>query len=70
MASKLKPSVKQYVKDARGRQSNKFEWKHYTPASTSTKELVELYQKLPRKRGVITVELVKRGIALPVLAKG
>ena len=43
MASKLKPSVKQYVKDARGRMTQRFEWKHYTPASTKTEELVELY---------------------------
>ena len=68
MASKLKPSVRSYVKDARGRQTNKFEWKHYTPAATKTEELLELYQKLPRKRGVISVELQRRGIDLPVLA--
>ena len=69
MASKLKPSVKQYIKDARGRMTQRFEWKHYTPASTKTEELVELYTKLPRKRGLIKVELLKRGVEVPVLAK-
>lgn len=69
MASKLKPSVKKYVKDARGRMTQRFEWKHYTPASTKTEELVELYTKLPRKRGLIKVELLKRGVEVPVLAK-
>jgi len=69
MAAKLKPSMKNYIKDARGRSTNKFEWKHYTPASTTTKELFELYVKLPRKRGMIAMELLKRGEVLPVLAK-
>jgi|TARA_B100000780_G_scaffold1294_1_gene1078 hypothetical protein len=69
MASKLKPSVKKVIKDARGRNTNKWEWIHYTPAATRTEELNELYLKLPRKRGVIAVELLKRGVVLPVLAK-
>ena len=49
--------------------TQRFEWKHYTPASTKTNELVELYTKLPRKRGLIKVELLKRGVEVPVLAK-
>ena len=34
MPAKLKPSTKDYVRDARGKMTNKFTWKHYTPHNT------------------------------------
>ena len=43
MPAKLKPSSKEYVRDARGKMTNKFTWKHYTPHNTSTEELKKMY---------------------------
>ena len=42
MPAKLKPSTKEYARDARGRMTNKFTWKHYTPSNTSTEELKKM----------------------------
>ena len=42
MAPKLKPSSKEYERDSRGRMTQKWKWKHYTVASTSTAELEKL----------------------------
>ena len=62
MAPKLKPSSKEYKKDRNGRMTSKWEWKHYTVASTSTKELLKHLDSpsKKRKRKVISLELKKR----------
>lgn len=62
MAPKLKPSTKEYKRDRNGRMTSKWTIKHYTVASTSTKELIESIEKLPRKKNVILKELAKRGV--------
>ena len=63
MPIKLKPSTKDYIRDARGKMTNKCIWKHYTSTNTSTEELKKLYKKdsYKRKKEVIKRELVKRG---------
>ena len=63
MSTKLKPSSKEYKKDRNGRMTSKWEWKHYTVASTSTEELIKLYDSpsYKRKKELIRKELVKRG---------
>lgn len=62
MPPKIKPSTKEYSRDANGRMTNKWKWKHHTVSGTSTKELLELYESpsYTRKKGVIKAELLKR----------
>jgi len=62
MAPKLKPSSKEYERDSRGRMTQKWKWKHYTVASTSTAELEKLLvsPSMTRKKNVIQRELEKR----------
>ena len=62
MPAKLKPSTKEYARDARGRMTNKFTWKHYTPNNTSTEELKKMYESssYSRKKNIIKRELIKR----------
>ena len=62
MGAKVKPSVKEYKRDARGRMTNQYKWKHYNVESISTKELLEYYNSdsYRRKKEVIRLELVKR----------
>tara|TARA_R100000734_G_C3284583_1_gene77535 strand:+ start:47 stop:247 length:201 start_codon:yes stop_codon:yes gene_type:complete len=62
MPAKLKASTKEYVRDARGRMTNKFTWKHYTPHNTSTEELKKMYESnsYSRKKNIIKRELIKR----------
>ena len=62
MAPKLKPSTKEYKRDARGKMTNQWSWKHYTVASTSTEELKKYYvnSSYKRKKEVIKRELEKR----------
>ena len=62
MAPKLKPSSKEYIRDRNNKMTSKWQWKHYTVASTSTKELIENLSKLPRKKNVILKELNRRGV--------
>ena len=66
MPAKIKPSSKQYIKDVKGRQTNKFKLVHYTPSNTSTEELKKLYKSdsYKRKKELIRKELVKRGIEI------
>tara|TARA_Y100000592_G_scaffold13605_1_gene19200 strand:+ start:599 stop:799 length:201 start_codon:yes stop_codon:yes gene_type:complete len=66
MPVKLKPSTKDYVRDERGRMTNKFQWKHYTVSNTSTEDLKKYYTSstMTRKKGVIKRELERRGISL------
>ena len=60
MPAKLKPSTKEYARDARGRMTNKFTWKHYTPHNTSTEELKKMYESssYSRKKNIIKRELL------------
>ena len=62
MPAKLKPSSKEYVRDARGKMTKKWAWKHYTPAMTSTEELEKLLENsdYKRKRNIILKEFAKR----------
>ena len=63
MPVKIKPSTKDYIRDARGKMTNKWVWKHYTVSNTSTEELKKYYKNdsYKRKKEVIRKELVKRG---------
>jgi len=62
MPAKLKPSTKEYIK-VNNKMTNKFFIKHYTVSSTSTDELIKLYNSpsYKRKKELIRKELVKRG---------
>ena len=62
MGAKVKPSTKEYKRDARGKMTNQYTWKHYNVESISTKELLEYYNSdsYKRKKEVIRLELVKR----------
>tara|TARA_R100000697_G_scaffold22503_2_gene30125 strand:- start:332 stop:532 length:201 start_codon:yes stop_codon:yes gene_type:complete len=62
MPAKLKPSTKEYARDARGRMTNKYTWKHYTPHNTPTEELQKMYESdsFKRKKNIIKRELIKR----------
>lgn len=60
--NKIKPSVKEYKKDSKGKMLKQWSWKHFTVHSTSTKELEELYTNFnyKRKKEMIKLELIKR----------
>lgn len=62
MPAKLKPSTKEYIK-VNNKMTNRFRIKHYTVSSTSTEELIKLYDSpsYKRKKELIRKELVKRG---------
>lgn len=62
MGAKVKPSVKEYKRDARGKMTKQWTWKHYNVESISTKELKEFYSSpsYKRKKEAIRLELVKR----------
>jgi len=62
MGAKIKPSVKEYKRDAKGKMTKQWKWKHYNVESISTKELKEFYtsNNYKRKKEVIRLELVKR----------
>ncbi len=64
MPVKIKPSTKDYLRDARGKMTNKWVWKHYNVEGISTKELKEFYtsSNYKRKKEVIRLELVKRNV--------
>jgi hypothetical protein len=66
MPVKIKPSTKDYIRDSRGKMTNKWVWKHYTVTNTSTEELKKLYgnPSYSRKKEVIRKELVKRGVEI------
>ena len=63
MPAKLKPSTKEYIK-VNNKMTNRFRIKHYTVSSTSTDELIKLYDSpsYKRKKELIRKELVKRGV--------
>ena len=62
MPAKIKPSNKEYNRDARGKMLKTFTWKHFTPAGISTEELKKFYKedKFKRKKNIIKRELLKR----------
>ena len=62
MGAKIKPSIKDYKRDARGKMTKQWTWKHYNVESISTKELKEFYSSpsYKRKKEAIRLELVKR----------
>ena len=62
MGAKIKPSAKEYKRDAKGKMTKQWTWKHYNVESISTKELKEFYTSpsYSRKKEVIRLELVKR----------
>ncbi len=43
MGAKIKPSIKEYKRDARNKRTNKWVWRHFNVESISTKELKEFY---------------------------
>ena len=49
MPAKLKPSTKEYIK-VNNKMTNRFRMKHYTVSSTSTEELLKLYESDSYKR--------------------
>ena len=61
MPVKIKPSTKDYIRDSRGKMTNKWVWKHYTVSNTTTEELQKLYKNdsYKRKKEVIKKEYVK-----------
>ena len=64
MPVKIKKSTKEYVRDARGKMTNKLTWKHYTVSNTSTEELLKLLSSpsQTRNKNKITRELQRRGV--------
>lgn len=62
MPAKLKQSSKEYIRDSRGKMTNKFVWKHFTPSGTKTSELLKMYSdnKFRKKKNLIKKELLKR----------
>jgi|TARA_A200000159_G_C7288473_1_gene324623 hypothetical protein len=64
MPVKIKKSTKEYVRDARGKMTNKWTWKHYTVSNTSTEELLKLLSSpsQTRNKNKITRELQRRGV--------
>ena len=62
MGAKIKPSIKDYKRDARGKMTKQWTWKHYNVESISTKELKEFYSSpsYKRKQEAIRLELVNR----------
>ena len=64
MPVKIKKSTKEYVRDARGKMTSKWTWKHYTVSNTSTEELLKLLSSpsQTRNKNKITRELQRRGV--------
>ena len=62
MPVKLKPSIKQYLKDKNGKQTSNWVWIHYTVNNTPTAELKKYYENpsFSRKKQVIKRELERR----------
>ena len=62
MPAKLKPSTKEFIRDANNRMTNKWFWKHYTVSATSTEDLKKYLAdpNYSRKKNMIVRELKKR----------
>jgi len=63
MPPKIKPSTKEYIK-VNNKMTNRFRIVHYTPSNIKTEELIKLYDSpsYKRKKHLIKIELVKRGV--------
>ena len=68
MSIKLKPSTKEYKRDARGKilSERKYTWRHHNPCSFKTQELQEMYKSdsYKRKKHLILIELKRRGVEI------
>ena len=65
MSIKLKPSTKDYVRDAKGKiVGKKYTWRHHNPCSFKTGELKTMYgnSSYSRKKHLILKELKRRNI--------
>jgi hypothetical protein len=65
MSIKLKPSTKEYKRDAKGKIIGKqYTWKHHTPCSFKSKELITMYNSstYSRKKHLILKELNRRSV--------
>ena len=61
MASKLKPSSKEYIRDKNNKMTNRWFIKHFTDSGASNEDLFKAFSSTPRKRNVIKKELIRRG---------
>lgn len=68
MSIRLKPSTKEYKRDARGKiiSDKKYTWRHYPPCSFKTEELKEMFNNsiYRRKKHLILKELDRRNISI------
>jgi hypothetical protein len=67
MSIKLKPSTKEYKRDARGKIIGKqYTWRHHNPCTFKTDELKSMYTNsaYSRKKHLILNELKKRGVEI------
>lgn len=67
MAScKIKPSVKEYKKNARGQMTGQYMWRHFTVSTLKTEELKSFYNNpsYKRKKNIILRELEKRKVQI------
>jgi len=67
MSIKLKPSTKEYKRDAKGKIIGKqYTWKHHNPCTFITEELKSMYTNsaYSRKKHLILNELKKRGVEI------
>lgn len=68
MSIKLKPSTKEYKRDARGKiiSDKQYTWRHYPPCSFKVEQLKTMYEssEYKRKKHLILNELQKRGVEL------
>tara|TARA_R100001509_G_C4748013_1_gene175373 strand:- start:179 stop:397 length:219 start_codon:yes stop_codon:yes gene_type:complete len=65
MSVKLKPSTKEYKRDARGKIIDKqYIWRHHPPCSFKTDELKSMYTNsaYSRKKHLILKELKRRNV--------
>ena len=69
MPIKLKPSTKDYIRDSRGKMTNKWVWKHYTTTNTSTEELLclPINNFLPAWSNAISPDAREPGVELEAL---
>lgn len=67
MSIKLKPSTKEYKRDARGKIIGKqFTWRHHNPCTFKTEELKQMYgnSAYSRKKHLILKELERRNVEI------
>ncbi len=64
MPPKFKPSQKEYIKNAAGRPTNRWRWKHFYLRQTSTQEIIDAINnpKTKKHKTKFLNELVRRGV--------